>query len=77
MFHNPYEHHTVETKEALAVEAGEAIVVYKSDSGGNGKTSKETEKAVEKAVRHGPLVYIPSVDELVRPLKRHFARQAH
>ena len=33
MFHNPYEHHTVETKEALAVEAGDAIVVYKVTSG--------------------------------------------
>ena len=30
---------------------------------------------MEKVVRHGPLLYIPSVDELVRPLTRHFARQ--
>lgn len=111
---NPYEHQKVATKNAFAVDAGEAIVIYKSGANasstisgengtiGDGTLTETPGKSARKVIRydefgqiknirhpcafgrrtsskstlrHGPLQYIPSVDELVKPLTRHFARQ--
>ena len=55
---NPHEHHKVETKNAFSVDAGEAIVIYKSDANAsssfNGSVGDETtafDKCVKKVIR--------------------------
>ena len=51
---NPYEHHNVETKNAISVDAGEAIVIYKSSVNASSSVGDETtafDKCVRKVIR--------------------------
>ena len=53
-FMNPYEHHNVETKNAISVDAGEAIVIYKSSVNASSSVGDETtdfDKCVRKVIR--------------------------
>ncbi len=77
---NPYEHDSVSTKDAIFVEAGEAVVIYKSllpDSGNGGQMNAVAATAAvsEKIIKHGPLRYFPQPNELVEKLTRHLAGQ--
>ena len=67
---NPHEHHKVETKNAFTVDAGEAIVIYKSAanassaialSGENGPIGDEKaalDKSARKLIRYNQLQQI-------------------
>lgn len=51
---NPHEHHKVETKNAISVDAGEAIVIYKSSVNASSSVGDETtafDKCVRKVIR--------------------------
>ena len=53
-FMNPHEHHKVETKNAISVDAGEAIVIYKSSVNASSSVGDETtafDKCVRKVIR--------------------------
>lgn len=65
---NPLEHHKIETKNAFAVDAGEAIVIYKSGANGlspitgeNGTvgdashTAPPIDKSSRKVIRYNKL----------------------
>ena len=78
---NPLEHRHISMKEAIFINSGEAMVIYRakkvtdhdirSSNVSNHKDPDTKSQEVERVVKHGPCQYIPEPEEWTHKFKWH------